>query len=130
MRGERGRGEGVYLTMSLLQEYARSNRKNPTEAENRLWYFLRNRRLNGYKFVREQPVCGYVADFVCREHKLVVELDGGQHGEESVLTTDRKRTVILEKNGYRVIRICNSDLFNNITGVLEFILQKAEAVPS
>ena len=103
-----------------MKERARSFRKNMTDAENRVWYFLRNRRLNGYKFVREFVIGSYIADFVCREKKLIIELDGGQHMEAAEY--DKRRTEFLEKNGYRVLRVWNNEVFNNINGVLETIL--------
>ena len=90
-----------------------------TNAENRMWYFLRNKRLNGYKFVREFVIGPYIADFVCREKKLVVEADGGQHMEAEKY--DLKRTQFLEKNGYKVFRVWNTDVFKNISNVLETI---------
>ena len=62
-----------------MKERARSRRQNMTDAENRIWYFLRNRRLKGYKFVREYVIDTYIADFACREKKLVIEIDGSQH---------------------------------------------------
>ena len=110
-----------------MKERARSLRKNMTDAENRMWYFLRNRRLNGYKFVREFVIGAYIADFVCREKKLIVEIDGGQHME--ALEYDKQRTEFLEKNGYRVFRVWNNEVFNNIHGVLETILNLLQSVP-
>jgi very-short-patch-repair endonuclease len=69
-------------------------RKTMTDAENRMWYFLRNRRLHGYKFVRECVIGSYIADFVCREKKVVIEIDGGQH--MAAIEYDKQRTVFLE----------------------------------
>ena len=109
-----------------MKERARSSRKNMTIAENRMWYFLRNRRLNGYKFVREYIIGNYIADFVCREKKLIIEVDGGQHAE--AMEYDNKRTQFLEKEGYKVYRVWNNDVFKNTREVLEEILVLLERI--
>lgn len=70
-----------------------------TDAEQRLWYHLRNKRLNGIKFRRQQSIGSYIVDFVSMEHKLVVELDGGQHMEQQT-AHDAKRTQFLNTEGY------------------------------
>lgn len=62
-----------------MKERARTLRKNMPPAENRMWYFLRNRRLKGYKFIREYVIGHYIADLICREKKLIIEIDGSQH---------------------------------------------------
>ena len=110
-----------------MKERARELRKNMTDAENRMWYYLRNRRLNGYKFVREKVIDNYIADFVCRERKLVVEIDGSQHMD--AIEYDNLRTKNLEKYGYRVFRVWNHEVFENIQGVLETILSLLESAP-
>jgi len=102
------------MTGSTLKEVARSNRKAPTPAAHRLWRFLRGRRLNGYKFTREVVIGCYIADFVCRSHKIVIEVDGEQHGEEAVIAYDNKRTEFLGEEGYQVVRIWNNEVFENI----------------
>src|SRR4029079_6970092 len=86
-------------------------RSNHISAERALWRRLRNRQLGGFKFVRQEPIGPYFADFVCREHKLVVEVDGGTHGEPSELQADAKRTAHLEQLGYRILRIHNIDVY-------------------
>ena len=105
-----------------MKDHARNFRKNMTEAENRMWYFLRDRRLNGYKFIREMAIDPYIADFVCRSKKVIIEIDGAQHAEEQAIKYDKKRTEFLEKNGYKVIRFWNAEVFGDINGVLEAIL--------
>ena len=104
---------------STMTEFARSLRKNVSDAENRIWYFLRGKRLNGYRFIREHPIGPYVVDFVCRRGKVVVELDGGQHAD--VIEYDNKRTEFLKERGYQVLRFWNNEVFENIEGVLEAI---------
>ena len=91
-----------------------------SDAEARMWYFLRDRRLNGYKFIREQAIGIYIADFVCRQKKLIVEIDGGQHADQ--IEYDKQRTKFLQLQGYRVLRFWNNDVFSNIDRVLERIL--------
>jgi len=105
-------------------ERAKELRQNMTEAENRMWYFLRNRRLGGHKFVRELVIGNYIADFVCREKKLIIEIDGSQHME--AIEYDNRRTYYLESKGYKVLRFWNNEVFNNIYGVLDSILNALE----
>ena len=94
---------------------ARQLRVNQTDAEKVLWNHIRNRQIDGHKFVRQQPVSGYICDFVCREKQLVIEVDGGQHNES---TADVIRDRRLMKEGYKVIRFWNNDVLGNIEGVL------------
>ena len=105
--------------------FARSLRSNETEEEYFLWSDLRNRRLNGFKFARQIPIGPYVADFICRERHLIVELDGGQHSEKD---QDRKRTEWLNANGYSVIRFWNNEVRFERTAVLETILAALEGL--
>jgi very-short-patch-repair endonuclease len=94
---------------------ARRLRVNQTDAETVLWNRIRNRQIDGNKFVRQVPISGYICDFVCRELNLIVEVDGGQHNESaSDATRDRRLT----EQGYRVLRFWNNDVLGNIEGVL------------
>ncbi|AXS42082.1 endonuclease domain-containing protein [Breoghania sp. L-A4] len=104
--------------------FARRLRRSQTEAEARLWHRLRNRQLGGWKFRRQVPVDRFVADFLCEDARLIVELDGGQHAER--LAEDAERTAVLEACGYRVARYWNPEIFDNIDGVLEDILAHLE----
>lgn len=97
-------------------------RTNSTDAEQRLWHFLRNRQLGGYKFRRQHPFPPYVVDFVCLERRLIVELDGGQHAGE--VAFDAARTAQLEQSGYMVLRFWNHEALSNTEGVLTRILQQ------
>jgi len=101
-------------------------RQAPNEAEKRLWGFLRDRRLNDCKFVRQAPLGPYFADFLCRERRLIVEVDGVTHGEEHEVTYDARRTRYLESQGYRVLRIWAIEVFTNLDGVLKTILMALE----
>ena len=104
-----------------LTQYARNMRQQPTEAEARLWHFLRAKQLFGLKFRRQQPCQNYIVDFICHEIKLIVELDGGQHNEADKLDYDQQRTENLELEGYQVLRFWNNDVLANIEAVLETI---------
>lgn len=103
-----------------LTPVARKLRANQTDAEDRLWHHLRDRRLEDAKFVRQFQIDGYVADLACRTAKLAIELDGGQHNAKR----DAARTVIIENYGYRVLRFWNNDVLQNTDGVLEQIRQE------
>jgi very-short-patch-repair endonuclease len=102
--------------MKRLTPTARRLRRDRTEAESRLWHHLRNRQLEGAKFRFQSPVGPYVADFLCEDAKLIIELDGGQHGIE--IERDAARTKMLEAAGYRVMRFWNNDVLANTEGVL------------
>mgnify|MGYP001562296369 FL=1 len=101
--------------------FARTLRKQQTEAEKRLWWFLRNRQISNCKFRRQQAVGPFIVDFLCLEKRLIVELDGGQHAEQSEKEYDEARTEFLASEGYRTMRFWNHDVLTNTEGVLEVI---------
>jgi len=84
-----------------------------------LWNELKDRRLGGFKFVRQHPIGPYIADFLCRQHRLVVEVDGSQHAESE---TDRRRDEYMREKGYSTLRFWNTDVITNIEPVCETIL--------
>jgi very-short-patch-repair endonuclease/SAM-dependent methyltransferase len=92
-----------------------------------LWLRIRDRQLGGFKFARQEPIGRYHVDFVCRERRLVVEVDGSQHAENP---NDRQRDRDLAGLGYRVLRICHNEVVENIDGVLQTLLAELEAIPS
>ena len=104
--------------------FIKNLRKNATDVEMLLWAHLRNRRLGGYKFRRQAPVGSYIVDFICIEKKLVVELDGGQHQDQS--DYDTKRTQYLNSCGLQVIRFWNNEVLENLDGVLTTLLKEAK----
>jgi very-short-patch-repair endonuclease len=111
-------------------DIARKLRRNQTDAERLLWRRLRDRGLVNTKFRRQTPISGYIADFVCEDAKLIIEVDGGQHAESE---GDAERTAILEAAGYTVLRFWNNDVLTNPDGVLLRIaemLQITGQVPS
>ena len=105
-----------------LIKRARTLRINHTEAEARLWSRLRNRSLDGFKFRRQIAVDPFIVDFLCSEAMLIVELDGGQHAEQT--DADARRTTYLEERGYRVLRFWNNDVLSNTDGVREIVLKE------
>jgi very-short-patch-repair endonuclease len=99
---------------------AQELRRNQTEAEAKLWAYLRAHRLSGIGFRRQHAIGNYIVDFCAPREKLVIELDGSQHlGLEEY---DNERTVFLESKGYRVLRFWNNDVVNNIEDVATAIL--------
>ncbi|HLQ92162.1 MAG TPA: endonuclease domain-containing protein [Xanthobacteraceae bacterium] len=107
--------------MASTNQLARRLRRNQTDAERLLWFRLRDRRLNGWKFRRQMPINGFITDFCCPDAKLIIELDGGQHATQQ--GQDSQRTHDLEASGYLVLRYWNNDVIRNIEGVLEDILR-------
>jgi very-short-patch-repair endonuclease len=105
---------------------ARGLRSKPTVAEALLWQHLRARRFDGYKFRRQRPVGPYFADFACVEYGLVVELDGGQHSEQT--SYDLKRTAFIEQAGFQVLRFWNNEILQNTEGVLLQIVQMLQTL--
>ena len=98
---------------------ARELRNNPTKAEWALWQQLRLRHLGGYKFRRQQPLGLYIVDFVCLEKRLIIEVDGGQHGEQAA--HDEERSAWLAAQGFRVLRFWNHKVLQNIEAVKEVV---------
>ena len=105
---------------------ARSLRRRSTRAEWVLWLALRDRRLGGLKFARQQPLGPYYADFVCREQQLIIEVDGGQHTDSA---SDRRRDAYLNSLGYRVVRVWNNEVLGNLEGVLQMLASKLKIAP-
>jgi very-short-patch-repair endonuclease len=100
---------------------AKRLRESPTAAEDLLWRALRRFPISGTHFRRQVPIGPYVADFACMAARLIIEVDGSQHGRDDNLKHDEARTRWLEAEGYRVLRFWNNDLTNNMDGVLEAI---------
>jgi very-short-patch-repair endonuclease len=97
--------------------------KNPTDAERKLWYWLRLRQCKGFKFRRQFPMGHYIVDFICLDAKLIIEADGGEHNTLESILYDKNRTTELEKLGYKVIRFWNDEILTQIEVVLESIFQ-------
>jgi very-short-patch-repair endonuclease len=111
------------------RKLARQMRAAPTEAERKLWWHLRHRMAMPETHFRRQVQIGkFIADFACHACKLVIEVDGSQHGEMTAADTERTRA--LEANGYRVLRFWNNDVLTNINGVLEEIQRTITTTPT
>jgi very-short-patch-repair endonuclease len=105
------------------REFARALRNQATDAEKRLWHFLRAQHLRGRKFRRQAAIGAYIVDFVCFTDKLIVELDGPQHLEPEAVEHDKRRTAWLAARGFHIIRFRNQELDENIQLVLDTIGQ-------
>jgi len=105
--------------MPEKRQFARRMRRRPTEAEERLWRELRGRRLDGIKVRRQVPFDPYVADFLCAEAMLVIEVDGGQHGGSA---RDERRTRFFAAKGYRVLRFWNDEVLREMDSVCTTII--------
>jgi very-short-patch-repair endonuclease len=98
-------------------------RHDAVPAERKLWYFLRDRRLNGFKFRRQQPIGPFIADFYCSDTGLIIELDGDSHAPRQEY--DAKRTAWLQANGHVVVRFLNDQVHKELEAVLKTILRES-----
>jgi very-short-patch-repair endonuclease len=103
----------------MSRSHAKSLRANMTEAERRLWYYLRAHRFAGMKFRRQALIGSYIVDFASSQKNLIIEVDGGQHADSE---SDRRRSRWLEDQGFRILRFWNNEVLNNTHGVLEAIM--------
>jgi very-short-patch-repair endonuclease len=123
-----GRGLGWGLSVEQihrLQARAAEMRHNPTEPEKRLWRHLSNGQLEGHKFRRQSVIGWYIADFLCSQKPVVVEVDGDTHDQGK----DRLRDEVLAEHGFRVARVTNDDVMRNMDGVLQHILLALNSTP-
>jgi very-short-patch-repair endonuclease len=104
---------------------ARRMRHEPTDAERKFWFAVRGRKFDGYKFKRQYAVGPYIADFVCLEKRLIVELDGGQHTQQA--DYDAERTAYLQARGFHVLRVWNDDFLRTPGAILEGIWRALKA---
>jgi very-short-patch-repair endonuclease len=107
--------------MDKFNSIAKALSASQTSAEAKLWQALRNRRLARWKFRRQHSIDRYVVDFVTLDGKLIVEVDGVTHAELSGIARDEARTKVLEACGFLVVRVSNTDVYDNLEGVLEMI---------
>jgi very-short-patch-repair endonuclease len=97
-----------------------------TNAEKKLWWYLRQLSVDGTHFRRQATIGRYFADFACYEHHLVIEVDGGGHAMPGQIVVDETRSEYLRSRGYRVLRFWNNEIFENIEGVVSVILAALE----
>lgn len=127
------RGEGIdakHFYSAAAMQYSKDLRKNTTDAENILWYYLRNRQLDGNKFRRQEAIDNCIVDFVCYEQKLIIELEGGQRNDDVNIKKDNIRTKHFEKRGFKVLRYRDNDVINSTEDVLNNIYENLENIPS
>ncbi len=110
-----------YGASALIFQRAKELRDNQTSAEALLWNRLSKSQFYGFRFKRQQPISGFIADFYCHASKLVIEVDGDVHNLESQKEYDINRTIELENLGLTVIRFTNTDIVNNLESVLDKI---------
>ena len=103
--------------MNKLTILAKQLRQNQTPQEQKLWNIIRNHKFHNLKFKRQQPIGKYIVDFLYKDIKLIIEIDGGQHNTPENILTDAQRTQFLQSKGYKVIRFWNNEIDNNIEGV-------------
>ncbi len=107
-------------TRTKTLKRARQLRTQLTDAEMRLWKYLRRRQLNGFYFRKQCPIGPYIADFACLDARLIIELDGGQHAGSG---TDAVRDAWFTAHGYRTLRFWNNDVLANTDGVITVIIE-------
>jgi very-short-patch-repair endonuclease len=122
LRRRRRTGEGA----RSLSVVARQLRSRMTDAERKLWFALKDRRFAAFKFRRQVPVGPYVADFLCFELRLIIEVDGGQHADS---VRDVERDNWLTRNEFRVLRFWNNDVLGNLEGVLTRLAEQMDRTP-
>jgi very-short-patch-repair endonuclease len=115
----------VRMRQRYLTELARANRRSSTEAERILWEALRNRKLEGARFVRQRVLGRYIADFYCPAASVVIEIDGAVHDTEEARDYDHIRTEELEARGLRVVRFRNEQVLETLPDVLKAIAEIA-----
>ncbi|WHN65585.1 endonuclease domain-containing protein [Cysteiniphilum sp. QT6929] len=111
------------MNIKIFQKQLKTNQTN---AEQTLWYYLRNRHLGNYKFRRQVIIDSYIVDFVCFEKKLIVECDGGQHNDMEKKALDEVRTQNLVGKGYRILRFWNHDILEKTEDVLNNIYKELQ----
>jgi len=112
--------------VDLSTSRARSLRAGTTDAERKLWYAFRDRRFANFKFRRQVPVGPFIADFICYDARVVVEVDGSQHAESA---SDARRDRWFAANKFLVLRFWNNDVLKNLEGVLTLVLESLHQRP-
>jgi len=110
----------------MANERARALRKTMTPQEVKLWVQLRQLKLQGFHFRRQAPLEGYILDFVCFKHRVIVEVDGSQHGFDADLVHDARRDAHFAALGFLTLRFWNNDVDGNLDAIVETILSHAE----
>ena len=106
----------------MANERARYLRRSRTNAERRLWRELRELKRTGFKFRQQVPIDHFIVDFLCLSQRLIIEVDGGTHGTDGEIAGDRRRERYLRDQGFRILRVWNSQVRENIEGVMDTIV--------
>ena len=114
------------ITDHKRRDQARRLRRSQTPVEARLWSGLRGRRLQNCKFARQCPIGPFTVDFLCRGARLIVEVDGATHSQDQEIAYDRRRTVYLKAQGFRIVRVMNDDVYRRFDDVMDMILLALE----
>lgn len=109
-------------TSDTLRRNSKAMRRNMTDAELKLWNAVRAHRLMGLGFRRQARIAGYIVDFACPDKRLIVEVDGSQHGEDAQIAYDEIRSKQLEADGWTILRFWNDDVLRDIDGVCQHII--------
>ena len=115
---------------ALARSRAQAMRKRLSPPEAKLWVALRSLRAEGLHFRRQAPFRGYILDFVCFSRRLVVEVDGAQHTQAAQAAHDEVRDRVLEREGFRTLRVTGSDVLNRLASVMDGILAVLETRPT
>lgn len=118
------------LLYPILKEFALKHRNNPTQAENLLWEILKSKKVEGFKFRQQHIIGQYIADFVCLDRGLIIEIDGLIHQLPENVASDIDRTSWLENDGYKVIRFTNEEVLGNTESVADSIVKSLSELPS
>jgi very-short-patch-repair endonuclease len=110
-----------HFVAPLAKSHARAMRREPTDAERTLWYALRDRRLASLKWRRQFPIGEFIVDFVCLEHRMIVECDGSQHAENP---RDAARDAWLRSQGFEIARFWNHEVLRERESVIDTILSR------
>jgi very-short-patch-repair endonuclease len=111
----------------VTKDRARELRNNPTDAEKTLWRHLRTKQIHGLRFRRQFPIGPFIADFVCLQARLVIEVDGGQHADNAA---DEARTAWLGSQNFEMLRFWNNEVLQNVEGVVEVISARVDEIMS
>ncbi len=125
-----GEGGGDRKIINKFTKIAKVLRKRSTNEERFLWRHLKSKQLEGLKFRRQQPIGNFIVDFACFEKRIIIELDGGQHTNITEEKKDNFRDKWLKEQGFKVLRFWNNDVFKNINGILEVIIENCFKPPS
>jgi very-short-patch-repair endonuclease len=113
-----------------LKDFAQKNRNNSTKAEVYIWSHVLRASLTGYKFRRQRPILNYIADFMCIELKLIIEVDGFTHLDESVRAKDKEKQKTLEQHGFKVLRFTDGEIIKSLGWVNDKIMEVIKELES